>query len=141
MSGNLRSREKDCIVALTKFLRSTKHPDIRELERIDGHQKGDALPEARAAPYLIEHFSIDSTPEQRKLGAQFVRVIDDIEQMFASISFSLIIGVPEDVARNGRAWRSQRLEMIKWIREVSPTLLDGHCSNLQIPGFREGLHV
>lgn len=141
MSGNLRPREKDSICALVRLLRLTGCPEIQEPEWIDGTVKGDALPEARANPFLIEHFTIDSTPDQRKLGAQFMKVIGGLEQEFATIPYSLIVAMPEDVAQTGRDWKRQRLALVGWISDVAPTLSDGHHGNVRVAGFEAAFHV
>lgn len=141
MSGNLRPREKDSISALVRLLRLTDCPEIQEPEWIDGTVYGDALPEARAKPFLIEHFTIDSTPDQRKLSAQFMKLIGGLGQEFATIPFSLTVAMPEDIAQTGRDWKRQRDALTCWITDVAPILSDGHHGNVGVPGFDADLHV
>ncbi|MDX2156561.1 MAG: hypothetical protein SFW09_08620 [Hyphomicrobiaceae bacterium] len=141
MSGNLRPREKDSICALVGLLRLTDYPGIEEPEWIDGAVKGDALPEARANPFLIEHFTIDSTPDQRKLGAQFMKLVGGLKQKFATVSFSLTIAMPDDIAQTGRDWERQRHALASWINDVAPTLSDGHHRDVHVPGFAADFHI
>lgn len=141
MSGNLRPRERVSIGALVKLLRVTAYPEIQAPEWIDGALKGDGLPEARASPYLIEHFTIDSTPDQRKLGAQFIKLIDGLEQEFATIPFSLSVAMSEDIAQTGRNWKRQRHALAAWISNVAPTLSDGHHPDVRVAGFDTDFHV
>jgi hypothetical protein len=134
MSGNLRNREMASISALVSLLRLTECPNIENLIWIDGHEKGDGLPEASAHPYLLEHFTIDSTPNQRRLAAQFVKLIDGLEDSQPGIKFFLKICLPEDIAEQGRDWIVQRDALACWISSVAPTLADGHYKDVQAAG-------
>lgn len=141
MSGNLRLEEKASICALVALLRVTECPEIRDAEWIDGVVPGNGLPEARAAPFLIEHFTIDSTPDQRKLGAQFAKLVGGLEQEFQDLPFALIIAMPEDVAQKGSDWTAQRLALSTWIRDLAPSLADGHHVDVRVAGFDIDLNV
>lgn len=140
MSGNLRERETASICALVSLMRLVECPGIQDPDWIDGVMKGEGLPDARASPFLIEHFTIDSTPAQRKLSAQFMNVIDGLEQQFEALPFSLTIAMPEDVAQTGRNWPRQRSALAAWIRDVAPTLSDGHHPT-RVAGFDSDFHV
>jgi hypothetical protein len=137
MSGNIRTREKESIRALVELLRATEDKEIGSLEWLDGHQKGDGLPEARALPYLIEHVSIDSTPDQRKLGAQFLDIINGIDREFADVDYPLRIAMPEGVAQTGRDRKVLRQSLIAWLRQEVPRLPDGFHKDVSVPGFGE----
>lgn len=142
MSGNSRTRERECIETFVSLLRRRPRvisgaSKLGRLEWIDGEEAGAGLPDARARPLLIEHFSIDNMPHQRRLSAQFLRMLDGLEEEFAGGDCLLTVAMPEDVAERGRDWKAQRVGPRNWLREDAPSLSIGHHERFRIEGLSD----
>jgi hypothetical protein len=135
MSGNSRTREKECISAVIKLLRRVDFPNIPEPQWIDGHEIGDGLPEAVAEPFVIEHFTVDALPQQRRNGAWFSEVVSPIEAEYADrLGFRLVIEFAEDAIAHRNLCEGVRASFRAWVGGPAQELPEGFHKDLKIDG-------
>lgn len=133
MSGNSRDREKVCIESTVRLLRRTDFPSIAELTWIDGVEKGDGLPDAVADPFLIEHFSIDSLPNQRRNSAWFAEWARPLEaDSQGRLGFRVTVAIPEDAIKHRRDCKMLEAAFREWIDGPAKQLSDGFHEQVNI---------
>jgi len=111
---------------VSRFIEHLRHEGRADL-KIDrwpeDENPGQSEIEAIAGDLAIEHTSVDTLPEQRRLGDHFEEALAILERI--PVGARLSIEVPYELVRVGTDWNAFRLTLAHWIINVSPGLPDG----------------
>ena len=131
-------KDYEIISKFVEYLQEHGHPGLEICRHPDQENRSSSDIDAIAAPFAIEHTSIDTLPNQRRNNDWFSQVIEGLEREFESqLSFRMSITFSYDAVIKGKRqdWIAIREALRNWIRENSPCLEYGkHCLN-NIPGI------
>ncbi len=124
MSRELTDRE--VVDAFVAYRGSTDHPGIVVDRRPDEDNRNSSDIDALAGPLAIEHTSVDTVSDQRRDGAQFMQVVEPLEQQLGpGLGFRLRVTFPYEGVTVGQDWQAMREALEEWIRSEAPSLADG----------------
>lgn len=103
----------------TEHLRSQGYPDLQIDSWPEDDHPGQSVVEAIAGSVAIEHTSVDTLPEQRRIGEQFMEALAILELLPVEARLSIV--VPYELVTVGSDWEAYRLALAHWIVEVSST--------------------
>jgi hypothetical protein len=115
--------DREIVARFVEHLRSKRYPDLQIDSWPEDDYPGQSVVEAIAGTLAIEHTSVDTLPEQRRIGKQFMEALAILE--FLPVKARLSIVVPYELVTVGSDWEAYRLALAHWIVNVSPTLQDG----------------
>jgi hypothetical protein len=126
--------DRAIVLRFVAHLVENGYPDIKVDHWLEDEQPGQSVVEAIAGPFAIEHTSIDTVPEQRRIGQQFQKALGVLELL--PVNARLQIVVPYELVQIGGDWKTHFMTLASWAVLTSPTLPDG---NYQIPIPATGL--
>ncbi len=115
--------DREIVARFVEHLQSKGYPDLRIDSWPEDDYPGQSVVEAIAGTLAIEHTSIDTLPEQRRIGEQFMEALAILELLPVKARLSIV--VPYELVTVGSDWESYRLALAHWIVNLSPTLRDG----------------
>jgi hypothetical protein len=115
--------DREIVERFVDYLRSNGSPDLQIDSWPEDDYPGQSVVEAIAGKLAIEHASVDTLPDQRQIGRQFVEALAALELLPAEARLSIV--VPYELVTVGSDWEAYRFALAHWILNVSPTLQDG----------------
>jgi hypothetical protein len=89
--------DRAIVLRFVAHLVENGYPEIKVDHWLEHEQPGQSVVEAIAGPFAIEHTSIDTLPEQRRIGQQFQKALGVLE--FLPVSARLQIVVPYELVQ------------------------------------------
>jgi hypothetical protein len=93
---------------------------------------GQSVVEAIAGNLAIEHTSVDTLPDQCRIGEQFMDTLSVVE-LLPVLHARLSILVPYELVTVGSDWEAFRLALAHWILITSTEVQDGR-HEIEMPG-------
>jgi hypothetical protein len=115
--------DREIVNRFVEHMRTKGLPDLKVDSWQEDEHPGQSVVEAIADPLAIEHTSVDTLPDQRRIGEQFMEALADLEPL--SVQARLTIAVPYELVTVGSDWGAYRAAIEHWIVNVCPTLDDG----------------
>lgn len=115
--------DREIVEAFVGHLRRHGHPDLKIDSWPEDDHPGQSVVEALAGHLAIEHTSVDTLPDQRRVGEQFMDALGILDHLPTTARLS--INVPYELVTVGADWEAYRLALAHWILNVAPTLSDG----------------
>ena len=115
--------DREIVERFIEHLRDDGHPDLKIDSWPEDDHPGQSVVEAIAGNLAIEHTSVDTLPDQRRIGEQFMDALGVLDHLPATARLS--INVPYELVTIGSNWEAYRLALAHWIINVAPTLPDG----------------
>jgi hypothetical protein len=115
--------DREIVERFVEHLRDKGRPDLKIDSWPEDDHPGQSVVEAIAGNLAIEHTSVDSLPEQRRIGEQFMDALGVLDHLPTAARLS--INVPYELVTTGSDWEAYRLAVAHWIINVAPTLPDG----------------
>jgi hypothetical protein len=115
--------DRKIVKRFVEHLRNLGHPDLKIDSWPEDDHPGQSVVEAIAGNLAIEHTSVDTLPDQRRIGEQFMDALGVLDHLPATARLS--INVPYELVTVGTDWEAYRLALAHWILSVAPTLPDG----------------
>jgi hypothetical protein len=133
--------DREIVERFVEYLRDDGFPDLRIDSWPEDDHPGQSVVEALAGKLAIEHTSVDTLPDQRRIGEHFNEALAILERL--PVTARLSISVPYELVSVGSDWQAYRLSLAHWIINVSPGLQDGRHgidmpdTPLSCVGFKE----
>jgi hypothetical protein len=115
--------DREIVTRFVEHMHTEGFPDLKVDSWQEDEHPGQSVVEAIAGPFAIEHTSVDTLPDQRRIGEQFMEALADLEAL--PVQARLTIAVPYELVAVGADWNAYRQALERWIIDVSPTLEDG----------------
>jgi hypothetical protein len=115
--------DREIVERFIEHLRDDGHPDLKIDSWPEDDHPGQSVVEAIAGNLAIEHTSVDTLPDQRRIGEQFMDALGVLDHLPTTARLS--INVPYELVTIGSDWEAYRLALAHWIINVAPTLPDG----------------
>jgi hypothetical protein len=122
--------DREIIKRFVEHLRNLGQPDLKIDSWPEDDHPGQSVVEAIAGNLAIEHTSVDTLPDQRRIGEQFMDALGILDHLPAASRLS--INVPYELVTVGTDWEAYRLALAHWILSVAPTLPDGRY-DIELP--------
>lgn len=122
--------DREIIERFVKHLRERGYPDIKIDSWPEDDHPGQSVVEAIAGNLAIEHTSVDTLSDQRRIGEQFMDALGVLDHLPATARLS--INVPYELVTVGTDWVTYRFALAQWILNVAPTLPDGR-HDIELP--------
>jgi hypothetical protein len=131
MAGKKRvPPDREIVERFVEHLRNDGHPDLKIDSWAEDDHPGESVVEAIAGRLAIEHTSVDTLPDQRRIGEQFMDALGVLDHLPTTARLS--INVPYELVTIGSNWKAYRLALAHWIINVAPTLPDGRY-DIELP--------
>src|SRR5215831_13611247 len=131
MTQNHEPADRAVVMRFIAHLVEHGHPNLKVDRWLDDEYPGHSVVEAIAGEFAIEHTSIDTLPDQRRIGEHFQKALGLLEGI--PVAARLNIVVPYELVRVGGDWNSYFLALAQWALLTSPSLADGKYQ-IAIPG-------
>jgi hypothetical protein len=105
--------DREIVTRFVEHLRAEGFPDLQVDSWSEDDHPGQSVVEAIAGSLAIEHTSVDTLPEQRRIGEQFIEALGILDYVPASARIS--INVPYELVTVGSDWEAYRLALAHWI--------------------------
>src|ERR1044072_1960024 len=115
--------DREIVERFVEHLRDEGQVDLKIDSGPEDDHPGQSVVEAIAGNLAIEHTSVDTLPDQRRIGEQFMDALGVLDHLPTTPPPS--INVPYDLVTIGADWEAYRLALAHWIINVAPTLSDG----------------
>jgi hypothetical protein len=122
--------DREIVEQFVEHLRVDGQPDLKIDSWPEDDNPGQSVVEAIAGNLAIEHTSIDTLPDQRRIGEQFMDALGILDHLPATARLS--INVPYELVTIGSDWEAYRLTLADWIINVAPMLPDGRY-DIELP--------
>ena len=122
--------DREIVERFVEHLRDNGRPDLKIDSWPEDDHPGQSVVEATAGNLAIEHTSVDTLPDQRRIGEQFMDALGVLDHLPATARLS--INVPYDPVTIGSDWEAYRLALAHWIINVAPALPDGRY-DIELP--------
>jgi hypothetical protein len=122
--------DREIVERFVAHLRDEGQVDLKIDSWPEDDHPGQSVVEAIAGNLAIEHTSVDTLPDQRRIGEQFMEAIGVLEHL--PTTGRLSINIPYELVTIGADWEAYRLALAHWIINVAPTLSDGRY-DIQLP--------
>ena len=122
--------DREIVERFVEHLRNDRHPDLKIDSWPEDDNPGQSVVEAIAGNLAIEHTSVDTLPDQRRIGEQFMAALGVLDHLPTTARLS--INVPYKLVTIGSNWEAYRLALAHWILNVAPTLSDGRY-DIELP--------
>jgi len=122
--------DREIVERFIEHLRDDGHPDLKIDSWPEDDHPGQSVVEAIAGKLAIEHTSVDTLPDQRRIGEQFMDALGVLDHLPATARLS--INVPYELVTIGADWGAYRLVLAHWILNVAPRLSDGRY-DIELP--------
>jgi hypothetical protein len=123
--------DREIVIRFVEHLRDEGRADLKVDRWPEDEHPGQSEIEAIAGDLAIEHTSVDTLPQQRRIGDHFEEALAILERI--PVSARLSIDVPYELVRVGTDWNAFRLALADWIINVAPGLPDG-VHQIELPG-------
>jgi hypothetical protein len=115
--------DREIVERFIDHLRGDGHSDLKIDSWPEDDHPGQSVVEAIAGNLAIEHTSVDTLPDQRRIGEQLMDALGVLDHLPATARLS--INVSYELVTIGSDWEAYRLALANWIINVAPTLPDG----------------
>jgi hypothetical protein len=115
--------DREIVEAFVGHLQRHGHRDLKIDSWPEDDHPGQSVVEALVGDLAIEHTSVDTLPDQRRVGEQFMDALGVLDHLPTTARLS--INVPYELVTVGADWEAYRLALAHWILNVAPTLSDG----------------
>ena len=122
--------DREIVERFVEHLRNHGYPEFKIESWPEDDHPGQSVVEAIAGNLAIEHTSVDTLPDQRRIGEQFMEALGVLDHLPATARLS--INVPYELVTVGTDWEAYRLALAHWILNVAPTLPDGRY-DIELP--------
>ena len=130
------------IDAFVAHLRDLGYRGLQVDRRPDQENRDSSDIDAIAGPFVIEHTSIDSLPNQRRDSDRFIRAVGGVEQeVEGSLPFRLSITIEYSAVGKGQDWAAIRRALAAWLINQTAALPDGRSLVTGLPGIPFRLHI
>jgi hypothetical protein len=123
--------DRAIVLRFVEHLRDSGRPGLMVDCWPEDENPGQSEIEAIAGHLAIEHTSIDTLPQQRRIGDHFEEALAMLERL--PVSARLAINVPYELVKVGTDWDAFRLALAHWIVNIAPGRPDG-VHELDLPG-------
>lgn len=134
--------DRDIVDAFVAYLRDHGHPGLQVDRRPDEENRRSSDVDAMAGPFVIEHTSIDTLPNQRRDSAWFMQAVGGLEQELGGrLSYRVSIGLESNAVAKEQDRTAIRMALKAWIRNSVPGMADGRHIVDGVPWVPFRLHV
>jgi len=110
MTGKKRiPPDPEIVERLIEHLRDVGHPDLKIDSWPEDDHPGLSVVDAIAGNLAIEHTSVDTLPDQRRIGEHFMDGLGVLDHLPATARLS--INVPYELVTIGSDWEAYRLAL------------------------------
>jgi len=120
----------EVVEAFVAFRCANGRPGLKIDRRPEKERDGDI--EAIAGPFAIEHTSIDTLPEQRRLNAYLAQLIADLETTVVT-QVHLQLFLHFNAVQTGQDWPAIRRALKTWLETVGQGLPEQLTRGVKIP--------
>ncbi|MDE0256059.1 MAG: hypothetical protein OYG32_14805 [Rhodospirillaceae bacterium] len=131
----MKSREQEVIVAFVDYLGTLNGDSKLSVDRWpDKENRTEPEIDAIAGDIAIEHTSIDSVANQRKLDDWYLQVVKDLDQVIREcVDGGLVITLDFFAIGKGMDWNRIRADFRSWIVDCAPSLGNGFHEEIILP--------
>jgi len=122
--------DREIVERFVEHLRDEGQVDLKIDSWPEDDHPGQSVVEAIAGNLAIEHTSVDTLPDQRRIGEQFTDALGVLDHLPTTARLS--INIPYELVTIGADWGAYRLALAHWIINVAPTLQDGRY-DIELP--------
>jgi hypothetical protein len=123
--------DREIVERFVEHLRDDGFPDLKIDSWPEDDHPGQSVVEAIAGNLAIEHTSVDTLPDQRRIGEQFMDALAAVELLPVQARLSIL--VPYELVTVGSDWEAYRLTLAHWILVTSTEVQDGR-HEIEMPG-------
>ena len=124
----MKTREQEIIVAFIDYLGTLNSRSNLSVDRWpDKENRTEPEIDAIAGNFAIEHTSIDSVADQRKLNDWYLQVVEGLDQVIKDhVDCGFTITLQYLAIGKGMDWSSIRVDIRRWIANCAPALGNGN---------------